>query len=58
MTKETCLEHSGIAEAVKDIKEDVKTLFDKQSTMNSLLIGTLVTSVLSLLGIIGSFLLR
>jgi hypothetical protein len=23
MTKETCLKHSGIAEAVKDIKEDM-----------------------------------
>jgi len=52
MNNEVCHEHSGICARTKGLEGDVKVLFDKWDGIQKLLVGTLVSTVLSLIGVI------
>lgn len=47
-----CREHSGVCANVKNLENDVKTLFQKWDGIQNLLIGTLVSTVLCLIGVV------
>ena len=49
-----CMAHSGMCKAVKDLEEDVRELWSKYNGMQKLLIGTLVSSLFTLMGMIGT----
>jgi len=52
MTNELCHEHSGCISDITHLKGDVKVLFEKWDGIQRLLIGTLVSTVLSLIGVV------
>ena len=49
---EVCLKHSGICARVKALEDDVKSLWLKWDNVQKLLIGTLVSALLSLAGVV------
>lgn len=49
---EVCLKHSGMCARVKALEDDVRSLWDKWDGVQKLLIGTLVSTALSLMGVI------
>ena len=52
MKDELCLKHSGMCAKIKNLEEDVKSLWLKWDNVQKLLIGTLVSTMLSLIGVI------
>lgn len=48
----TCHEHSGTCVRLDTLEGDVTTLKSKWENMQSLLIGTLISTILSLLGVV------
>ena len=49
---DVCLKHSGICARVKALEEDMKSLWLKWDNVQKLLIGTLVSALLSLAGVV------
>ena len=49
---EVCLKHSGMCAKIKMLEDDVKSLWLKWDNVQKLLIGTLVSTTLSLVGVI------
>ena len=49
---EVCLKHSGMCAKIKNLEDDVKNLWAKWDRIQALLIGTLVSTSLSLMGVI------
>ena len=49
---EVCLKHSGMCAKIKMLEDDVKSLWLKWDSVQKLLIGTLVSATLSLVGVI------
>lgn len=49
---EVCLKHSGMCAKIKNLEDDVKSLWVKWDSVQKLLIGTLVSTMLSLMGVI------
>ena len=49
---DVCLKHSGMCAKVKALEDDVKSLWDKWDNVQKLLIGTLVSTSLSLMGVV------
>lgn len=49
---DVCLKHSGICARVKALEDDVRSLWDKWDSVQKLLVGTLVSTTLSLMGVI------
>jgi len=47
-----CLRHSGICARMKMMEDDVKSLWTKWDGAQKLLIGTLISTLLSFLGVI------
>ena len=47
-----CRDHSGMCAEIINIKEDLVVLFEKWDKVQTLLIGTLVSTCLSLLGVV------
>ena len=54
--EETCHEHTGCIARIKAVEEDVISLFHKWDRIQGLLIGTLVSGILCLIGVIAVFL--
>jgi len=52
MTNELCHEHSGVCARIEKLEDDVRTLFSKWDGNQKLLLGTLVSTITSLLGVI------
>ena len=50
--KPDCFAHSGICKAIKSLEDDVKNLEGKWEKIQNLLIGTLVSALLSLISVI------
>lgn len=49
---DVCLKHSGMCARTKALEDDVINLWEKWDSVQKLLIGTLVSTALSLLGVI------
>ena len=49
----SCSEHSGLCAKIESLEDNVSKLWDKWDSMQKLVIGTLVTSMISAIGIIG-----
>ena len=49
---DVCLKHSGMCARIKMMEDDVKSLWIKWDGVQKLLIGTLVSTALSFMGII------
>jgi len=49
---DACLKHSGICAKITGLEEDVKSLWSKWDNMQKLLIGTLTSTMLSLIGVV------
>lgn len=54
MVEHTCKEHSGMCEAVSTLKDNVDSLWTKWNKMQTLLVSTLATAILSLVGVIST----
>jgi len=52
MNNLTCQEHSGILKSITTLEDDVSKLWEKWDGIQKLLIGTLASTALSLMGII------
>jgi len=52
MRDELCLKHSGMSARIKALEGDVISLWNKWDSVQKLLIGTLVSTTLSFLGVI------
>lgn len=55
MNNEICHEHSGLVARIESLEGGVKDLSSKWDSMQKLLIGTLVSAVLSFIGILAMF---
>ena len=52
MRDEVCLKHSGICARVKALEENMTSVWNKWDNVQKLLIGTLVSALLSLAGVV------
>ena len=50
--EDVCLKHSGICVRIKALEENMTSIWDKWDNVQKLLIGTLVSALLSLVGVI------
>jgi len=55
MGEEVCLRHSGVCAKIGTLEGNVSKLWAKWDGMQKLVIGTLVSAILSLIGIISVF---
>ena len=49
---DVCLKHSGICARIKSLEDDMKSIWFKWDSVQKLLIGTLVSALLSLAGVV------
>ncbi|MCK4814576.1 hypothetical protein KA005_02305 [bacterium] len=47
-----CPEHSGFCAKIESLEDNVSKLWDKWDTMQKMLIGTLISTMLSLIGVV------
>ena len=50
--EEVCHKHSGVCKSITTLEDDVSKLWEKWDGVQRLLIGTLVSTALSLMGIV------
>jgi len=52
MNNEVCFKHSGIEAKVISLEDNVSKLWTKWDSMQKLLVGTLASTILSLIGVL------